>query len=410
MAPAELTVEPLSVGDVEYLARSFPALARLLDRRSRWLLRRVGLVDLLLRGGPVAPLRDGALSEADVFYACWRGWVRRDEASPPGGPSPDARERALLDVARERLGVSTTADVPDAMTLLSLRSDGLLLPCSPLRRHEDFPNDVVRDLATARLLIGTTAALMTAGMPRWALRAARISCQGSLVGAGADAVTELERQLELFGTLGAEHGGRWGDVPWEAMLSSGVAPDVLRDATPLLLAARGRRLADLLRVADQHFCADGAVIDSVLVEPLVAWLGAHAWGRLDVPSEIVESADKLVLMWMRGVRRDESSDVDPTISDVRQRLRDAVLERKPRGGDHELLEVLATLGTISTTGHVACCVTSLRSVQRPYTRSWRTSTPCCHWRNTTRCCSSSSRRRTTLSSQGRPVVAHIDSR
>lgn len=140
--PKDTTVAPLPLTEIETLTTAFPPLARLRERRSRWLLQRLGLVDLLLRGGAETRLRDGTLSEADVFGAVWQGWVRRHGVHPPGHPSPDSRERALLDVARRHLALPVDAGGTHADALPSLRSDGLLQSYSPLRPHEEFPNDV----------------------------------------------------------------------------------------------------------------------------------------------------------------------------------------------------------------------------------------------------------------------------
>jgi hypothetical protein len=337
-AAAEHPVEPLPDDDVAALAQQFPLLARLTERRSRWLLRRLGLVDLLLRAGPDASLRDGTLSEADVFAVCWSGWVRRHGDSPPSGPSPDGRERALLDVARARLH-DQPAQPSETGALPSLRSDGLLLPADPLRTGEDFPGDVVRDLAlTKHLLIDGGADLAAAGAPRWSLRAARVACQGRLVHGG---LAELRRQLEVFSILATTHGARWADLPWEALLHSGRASQLLDAAGELLIADDCARLNDLLHVVDQHVSAHAAT-DPILVEPLVAWLTTQ--GR-SVPDHLIGSVDELVVTWLRGVRRDPTADADPLTRAIRQRVRAAVLARQPKAGDDALLQTLATLGS-----------------------------------------------------------------
>lgn len=334
----EHVVEPLPDDDVASLIERFPALARLADRRSRWLLRRLGLVDLLLRAGPAASLRGGTLSEADVFVACWHGWVRAREQSRPGGPTPDARERALLDVARAVLHGQPARPEQD-IALPGLRSDGLLLPYDALRAGEAFPNDIVRDLATVKhLLVDGGDDLAAAAAPRWALRAARIACQGRLATIG---LPELRRQLVVFDRLAQTYGGRWADVPWEAVLNSGTAASLLEDAADFLLADDGDRLDDLLQAVEQHL-QTFAAIDPVLGEPVIAWLTAPT---RTAPSSLQARVDALVVRWLRGVRRDAAADGDAITRAVRQQVRAAVLARRPDAHDEELLRALATLGS-----------------------------------------------------------------
>ncbi|GAB2852783.1 hypothetical protein GCM10027074_19590 [Streptomyces deserti] len=347
-APDTTRIEPLTDTDVERLLHDIPPLARLRERRSRWLLRRVGLVGLALRGDMLAALRDGAPSEADVFDACWRGWVRRQEQYVPGGPAPDAREQALLHLAREELCPGRNPGTADATALPSLRSDGLLLPLGPgasWRSRESFSNDVVRDFATARLLLTDGfATLAAADAPRWAVRAATVACQARLAavdGGRADgALTEL---LRFFGELADGHGARWADVPWEAVLSTGAAESTLRAVTDLLLQDRGRFLAQLLRVAEQRLAASGAA-DPILLEPLVAWLVRQHGTVRGLPGDIPEQADRIVLSWLGGLAGDTDADDDPVTREVRRDVREYLLGRDEGTDDRTYLEMLATLG------------------------------------------------------------------
>jgi hypothetical protein len=336
--PMETFVAPLPAPHVETLITTFPVLARLRERRSQWLLQRLGLVDLLLRGGAEAGLPDGTLSEADVFASVWQGWVRRHEEHSPGGSSPDARERALLDVARRQLGMSVAVSSAHPDALPSLRSDGLLEAYSALRPQEEFANDVVRDFATVHLLLREGDRIITeAGAPRWILRAARVAAQARLLEGGA---IELRRQLSVFDELAATHGARWADVPWEAALRCGDAHQLLDAVTSSLLADDGSRLQELLRVVEQHF-SEIAAADPVLVEPLMAWLAKR---ELDVPYRLAPRVKEAVVLWLRGVSRDEAAEDDKTTRDVRRRLRDAVLARDLNAGDDVLLEAHALLG------------------------------------------------------------------
>ncbi|MEH0555534.1 SEFIR domain-containing protein [Streptomyces sp. B21-101] len=341
-------VEPLPDIGVEQLLHDIPSLGRLRQRRSRWLLRRIGLVGLLMRGGVPAALRDGALSEADVFDACWRGWVRRNEQYPPGAPSPDAREQALLDIARAELGTDEGQGRPDPSALPSLRSDGLLLPLGPgasWRSSESFFNDVVRDFATARLLLTDGfECLRAAEAPRWAIRAAGVACQARLARPGSGGVdSALAELVRFFDGLAIEHGARWADVPWEAVLSTGAAESVVRAATPMLLGEHGRRLTQLLSVAERRLATLDAN-EPITAEPLIVWLVEQGSARQGLPREVAETAERVVLKWLRGVGLDSGADDDPVTREVRRNVRDALLSRDDQGSDETLLEMLATLG------------------------------------------------------------------
>jgi uncharacterized protein YjhX (UPF0386 family) len=122
-----------------------------------------------------------ALSEADVFAAVWHRLVRRREVTSRGGPTPDAREQAMLSLARRALLPASPAGPPDPAALPSLRSDGLVIsagPASAWLPGDQFASDLVRDLAVARLLItGGWDLLDQADAPRWAPRGDHRSCR-----------------------------------------------------------------------------------------------------------------------------------------------------------------------------------------------------------------------------------------
>ncbi|MFD9007579.1 hypothetical protein [Streptomyces sp. NPDC059552] len=341
-------VESLPDNTLDELAARFPALKPLRERRSRWLLRRVGMVDLLLRADAVMPLRDGALSEADVFDVCWQGWVRSQNGAAGGVQAPDARDRALLEMARQELGLPCRWGGPDPAVLPSLRSDGLVRsfgPGSALRRRETFASDVVRDFATTRLvLLDGLSVLKDAGAPRWALRASLVACQARLLEAlESDAVDEtLSDLIAFFDQMAAVHGARWADIPWEAVLSVGVAPQLVLVATQLLLRDRGANAGMLLRVAEQRFVASGRA-EPLPIEALVVWLSEQNWHALDVSRNVMESADRIVRYWLRGVQYEEAARDDPAVRRVKQTVRDVLLKRDAQF-DELILEALATLG------------------------------------------------------------------
>jgi hypothetical protein len=181
-------VPALDAAEIGEIVQAFESLGRLAaEPRAVWLLIRPGLLDLVLRSASGFDLPEGPLSEADVFAVVWRNLVRRREESD-GGVTPDARARALLTLARRRLDPVSGA-APDPAVLPSLRSDGLVAPADPMPgwgaaswegggNGGGFASDLVRDFATAHLLLEERLLpLEQAAAPRWALRAARLTCQ-----------------------------------------------------------------------------------------------------------------------------------------------------------------------------------------------------------------------------------------
>lgn len=338
VTPAEVVVEPVS--DIEHMIDTFPVLDRLQERRSRWLLQRLGLVDLILRAGSALQPTDEVMSEAAVFAAVWLGWVRGDGGLRGGAsPSPDAREEAMLGAARRALGLTTHIGSSD--TLGSLRSDGLLEPYDPFDPEPRFTSDIVRDFATVHLLLRAgDQVLAEAGAPRWALRAAQVSCQAQLLRRGAEA---LQSQLEFYDTLGRDHGQRWSDTPWEAILRCGRTTELLGESSGMLLADDGARLHGLFRVTNQHF-SRGHELDPVLTEPVMTWLLDH---RSNVPARLREQADELLVRWLRGAARDEATAADDVARTIRRRIRDDLLRRWSEYPDDSFIEALALLGSDS---------------------------------------------------------------
>lgn len=335
VAPHEVVVEP--VADTQQMTDTFPVLDRLQDRRSRWLLQRLGLVDLILRAGSALQASQQVMSEADVFAAVWLGWVR-GEGRLRGGdsPSPDSREEAMMAVARRALGLATLAAPSDALG--PLRSEGLLQPYDPFDPEPRFASDIVRDFATVHaLLIEGDEVLGRSGAPRWTLRAAQVACQAQLLRRGA---AVLQVQLALYEALGRAHGQRWSDTPWEALLRCGRTAEFLGESNDLLLAEDGARLEALLRVTNQHF-STAYELEPVLTEPVLTWLLDR---RSDVPHRFEEQVDQLMVRWLRGAARDEKIDADEVTRAVRRRIRDDVLRRWPEYPDEAFVEALALLG------------------------------------------------------------------
>jgi hypothetical protein len=341
----EHTIPGLGPAETAEVAATFSHLAGLAqDARSRWLLARPGLVDLLLRAGPGVELPEGPLSEAEVFAAIWSQLVRRGEASPPGASSPDAREQALLELARGLLvptGPRTGAGI-DALG--SLRSDGLLLsagPTSVWKSKDEFASDLVRDFAVARLLIVEGwGVLDKAAAPRWALRAVRLACQARLVEAGEETEATRERLQAEFRNFGERHGSRWAEVPLEALLTLGTARAALTRAWPGLVEGEAAELQILLRLALQRYSSLGFGTPDVLA-PVVelTFCGQHELGQNKRYSEVGEQIRDLILAWLRGLVK-AATPADP----LRQRVRERILDADPPPYDEFAVEALGTLG------------------------------------------------------------------
>jgi hypothetical protein len=344
--PSEYRVLPLAEAEAEAITHSFPSLARLeREPRARWLLRRPGLIDLLLRANATTALPDGALSEADIFAAIWHHLVRRRETTPPGGATPDARENALVALARKQILPNCLATgAPDVSALPSLRSDGLLLSAgatSAWDPGDQFANDLVRDLALARLLLTDELDLLSrAGGPRWAIRAARLSCQAAFARAPQE-IEQVRRELQgVFDTLAREHGERWAELPLEAMLTLGPAAESLERCWPALIAGEGNEFARLLRIALQRHTYSG-VGDHAVLGPLVEVLCAHPElfaGLYAHRREHAAHAREVVLAWLLGV-----SNVHRPVP-LRARLREIVLEQHEDIEEEFTINVLALLG------------------------------------------------------------------
>ena len=279
---AEYAVALLTDTEIGEIVETFTELDNLnANLRSRELLRRLVVVDLLVRGG----VRGVPLSDADAMREVWSGLVRRRELSDRG--SPDARELVLLKLAT--LALSGVDDVEridviselESTALAGLRQDGLLRTsgADPFVIGPEFAHDEVRRYAVARLLLADrdpAPKIMKAGAPRWSLGAARLACQELL--AEPDTSTtplrnrfaELQASFDALATNG--HGARWGDVPSEALVTLPSPGAVLREAWPELLADGAAGLRRLARLVDQRLRGDNGIVDIVAVEPIITLL------------------------------------------------------------------------------------------------------------------------------------------
>jgi len=344
--PSVATIGAFHEDEVTQVLQGFPVLARIgRDPRSRLLLTKPGLIEILLRGGAHAALPDGALSEADVFAVVWAQHVRRNEVVVFGEATPDGREAALLALARKQFDSAPSPLVADSMALSSLRSDRLLLPVGPdaaWKQGDDFANDVIRDFTTARLLIAAPGEnlLEKADAPRWSLRAARLACQVAFIQSGTNTEPARLAMQYRFEALARDHGERWADIPWEAALTIGGARSVIRSAAPWLLKDQGFGLGRLLRIVKRRCVANNLVADVGLVEPVVE-LVCDEWVRVGHLLHAVTDADDVVAAWLAGLAvRGKSDASHPLRCRIRERMLDGPLGR----GDEYRLRCLGLLG------------------------------------------------------------------
>ena len=332
---AEHAVKPLTDTELDDIVTASPELERLNDNsRSRELLRRLVVVDLLVRGR----LTGVPLSDADAMREVWAGLVRRHERSDRG--NPHAREVVLLRLTALSLSGGERLDVIsglDATAISGLQQDGLLQPSldNPSMIGPDFSHDEVRRYAIARLLLAEldpTLRILSAGAPRWALGAARLSCQAlldepdtaarPLRGRFAKLQASFDRLVE------AGYGARWGDVPDEALVTLADSSAVLRDAWPELRADDSTGLRRLARLVDQRLRDDNGIVNLTASEPIIELLLED-----DTPWRFGEYAFDLLREWLSGHAFADTSAGHPLRILLRERLVEACI-----AGDRRLEE------------------------------------------------------------------------
>ena len=331
----EFLVPLLEDPELDEIVGKFAELERLnTNPRSRELLRRLVVVDLLVRG----QITGIPLTDADAMNEVWSGLVRRREMSDAG--FPDAREMVLLRLAELELGEGERLEVLsviDPAALDGLRRDGLLRTSShaPFMIGPEFAHDEVRRYAVARLLLAGDnpgARLLRTGAPRWSLAAARLACQAWLERPDTSKAPLKGRFIaiqESFDELVEKgYGSRWSDVPGEALLSLCDPAALLRDAWPRLLADDAYGLRRLARLVDQRFRDSTGVVDIVAVEPVITLLleESAAW-------KSGEYAEGLFRAWLRGHAFAHTAAGHPLRILLRQRLVEACAT-----GDRRLAE------------------------------------------------------------------------
>ena len=293
-------VSSLTDIEIDRIAETFTELGSLnADRRSRELLRRLVVVDLLVRGR----VSGVPLTEADAMNEVWSGLVRRQGRSDRG--SPDARESALLQLARHALSGGDRLNVItgiDSVALDGLRQDGLLRESAddPFAIGPEFAHDEVRRYAVARLLLADRAPaeeILQAGAPRWVLAAARVACQALLSEPDKAAAPVRGRFMALQASFDAlveaGHGERWGDVPGEALLTLPNPDEMLSDAWPELSPDHPDGRPRLARLVDQRLRDDNGLVKVAAVEPIITLLLGDG-----APWRSGEYAQKLLRDWL----------------------------------------------------------------------------------------------------------------
>ena len=302
---AEYAVKPLTDTELDDIVSAFPELGSLNDNpRSRELLRRLVVVDLLVRGHPTGL----PLSDADAMDQVWSELVRRHERSDRG--YPDAREAVLLRLAALSLSGSQGDERLEAISGLDtaaisgLRQDGLLQPSleNPFMIGPDFSHEEVRRYAVARLLLADrdpTSRILSAGAQRWTLGAARLACQALLALPDKPATPLRGRfaklQTSFDGLVTEGHGTRWGDVPSEALVTLADPSEVLRDSWAELRADDDAGLRRLARLVDQRLRRHNGIVDHLALEPIVKLLLKD-----EAPWQSGKYASDLLREWLIG--------------------------------------------------------------------------------------------------------------
>ncbi len=339
----EYTVPPLTDAEIQDITETFTELRNLYTNpRSRELLRRLIVVDLLVRGG----LTGVPLSDADAMQEVWSGLVRRRGSSDRG--EPVAREVVLLRLADLALNGGDRLDAIgalDAAAITGLRQDGLLQESveNQFLIGPDFAHDEVRRYAIARLLLAEqdpTSRLLKAAAPRWALAAAQLACQ-ALLQEPDRANTPLR---DRFGALQASfdalveagHGVRWGDVPSEALLKLAEPSIVLRDAWPGLRADDAFGVQRLARLVDQRLRGDNGIINPIAIEPIISLLLEDS-----APWRSGKYATDLLREWLHGHVVARTHPGHPLRILLRERLVEACAEADRRLGEQRRAEAAA---------------------------------------------------------------------
>lgn len=334
-------VDGLDPGEIRQIVETFPLLKGLESAPgAQWLLARPGWIGLLLRASSATIAPADAISEAQVYSTVWQGLVRRNELVGTDRATPEAREAALLTLARRDL-LRTPPGASDPYALTSLRRDGLLLPFEPFASGDEFAHDLIRDLAIARLLITSSLDLLIdAKAPRWALHAARLALQARLLRA-ADLAAEAQFQLTFSRRLTESYGERWLDLAIEALV--GLEGSIsINSAWSAFAADHGSALERLTQWLWLHRCKN-TVADVSATSPFVEMICANADSLESLADDLDDSGliDAVLLAWLRGLASRLEKD---TSHPLRQRLREQFLRVQSADASEWTLEAIGLLG------------------------------------------------------------------
>ena len=319
---ADHLVPLLSDSEVDEVVATFSELDRVsADPRSRELLRRLVVVDLLVRGR----VSGIPLTEADAMNEVWSGLVRRQGRSDRG--QPIARQTVLLQLAALDLDESERLQVIQGFNSAAvdgLCRDGLLRTPSEeqFTVGPEFAHDEIRRYAIARLLLmdGNPATrLLQAVAPRWTLSASRLASQAWLAQPDSAAVPLKGRfdalQSSFDALVRAGHGERWADVPGEALLTLAAPQAILRDAWPGLLVDHHAGLQRLARLVHQRLRRKDGFVDVEVLAPIIELLLEDP-----APWRIGNFAEDLLRDWLHGHVVARSAPGQPLRIVLRERL------------------------------------------------------------------------------------------
>jgi hypothetical protein len=349
-------VDGLSDDQLSEVVEAFPGLTRLAaNPRSRELLRRLVVVDLLVRSG----LTTVPLSDVEAMTEIWSGLVRNRENRDRG--LPDAREHALLRIADHELARRNAVDALgelDPEAVAGLRRDGLLRPStgSAWELVPQFAHDELRRYAVARMLLADgdpVARLQAAEAPRWVLPAARLACQAQLSAPQQqETLTDRFRSVQAsFDSLAVTYGARWGDVPGEALLTVADPAPLLKVAWPNFVADDASGLRRLLRLLQQRHHGDNGIVDVVVAEPVIERLldDVRPWKSEDTARALREWLQALVVqdveaehplrLRLRQLLVDESVAADQRLADHRAAVAAALAARTPEQAEADMKRI-----------------------------------------------------------------------
>lgn len=340
---AQFKVAPLGDEDVTFVAERVPLLRPVLrELPENSLLRRPIVLDLLARTGVKL---NGKLSEWDCLNLVWTNVVRGENRSAAG--SAQAREQTLLAVAASIMQLPPElrpAAGIDAAAVDALRRDHLLAPANPYREQPEFAHDEVRRYATAILLVRAqdlTQVLGSSAVPRLALSAATLACQGLFKNTTMQPEQRFTDLLGTFQAFAAAHGARWADVPVEAVLETAKAYECLKAA--LANKGSGLELADVVRIVAQRHKV-GGLVDPVAASAVVRILLDH-----EKPWDVSKDAFQLLADWLQALALADS----PKGNELRIALRARLLEHWKAHPPHEPSEDLDLTAGMRSTGFPA---------------------------------------------------------